>query len=145
MTLRFFVDYAGRQVMTSRFRIGVLNMKNIFISLLIMSLVACTSASGSAIVTGVKGTPLDPGQVKLYIEAPAKYEVIGIVNASSDAGRTDQESQDYAVQELKNQAAKLGANGVLLVSTGEKITGMMGRIPVMAKTVSGKAISVNNR
>jgi hypothetical protein len=53
-------------------------------------------------------------------------------------------SQDYAVQELKNQAAKLGAKGVLLESTGEKTTSVVSggtlAIPIKAKTVSGKAI-----
>jgi len=113
-----------------------------------MSLVAC--ASGSTIVTGTTRTPLDPSQVKLYLELPAKYEIIGIVNASSDAGWTEQGSQDYAVQELKTQAAKLGANGVLLETTGERTstavgghgTGYIYTFPVTAKTVSGKAIFV---
>ncbi|MEW8418832.1 MAG: hypothetical protein AB2669_00535 [Candidatus Thiodiazotropha endolucinida] len=124
-------------------------LKNMFIVLLVTFLVAC--ASGSAIVTGAKRTPLEPDQVKLYLELPAKYEVIGIVNASSDAGWTEQDSVDYAVQELKNQAAKLGANGVLLQATGENTstivggygTGYMYSIPVTAKTVTGKAIFVS--
>ena len=118
------------------------------ILLIALSLVAC--ASGSVIVTGTERTPLDPNQVKLYLEAPANYEIIGIVNASSDAGWTEQGSQDYAVQELKKQAAKLGANGVLLETTGEKTSTIVGgsgtgsfyAIPVTAKTVSGKAIFV---
>ncbi|WP_319587946.1 hypothetical protein [uncultured Desulfobulbus sp.] len=128
---------------------GISNIKTIFVSLLAISMVAC--ASGSAIVTGTKRTPLEPSQVKLYLESPAKFEVIGIVNASSDAGWTEQGSVDYAVQELKNQAAKLGANGVLLGATGESTstvvggygTGYMYAIPVTAKTVSGKAIYVS--
>ena len=107
-------------------------------------------ASGSVIVTGTERTPLDPNQVKLYLEAPANCEIIGIVNASSDAGWTEQGSQDYAVQELKKQAAKLGANGVILETTGEKTSTIVGgsgtgsfyAIPVTAKTVSGKAIFV---
>jgi hypothetical protein len=122
--------------------------KKSLILLFVLSLVAC--ASGSAIVTGTKRTPLDPSQVKLYVEAPANYEVIGIVNASSDAGWTEQDSQDYAVQELKNQAAKLGANGVLLETTGQEtsmfVSGSGGNvysIPVTTKTVSGKAIFVS--
>ena len=53
---------------------------------------------------------------------------------------------DYAVDELKKQASKLGANGVLLVSSGETTTGVVvGQgyaIPVAAKTVQGKAIFV---
>lgn len=123
--------------------------KKLIISLLALSLVAC--ASGSAIVTGTKRTPLEPSQVKLYLETPPNFEVIGIVNSSSDAGWTEQGSQDYAVQELKNQAAKLGANGVLLETTGDRTstvvggygTGYVYAIPVTAKTLSGKAIFVS--
>ncbi|WP_199458888.1 hypothetical protein ACPSL3_10060 [Vibrio owensii] len=107
-------------------------------------------ASGSAIVTGVKRPALDFNQVRLYLEAPAQYETIGIVKASSDAGITQQASQDYAVEELKKQAAKLGANGVILTTTGENTSsiistnadGSIYTIPVSAQTVSGKAVFV---
>lgn len=123
--------------------------KNIIIALLTLSLMAC--ASGSAIVTGAKRAPLEPSQVKLYLEPPEKYEVIALVNASSDAGWTEQDSVDYALRELKNQAAKLGANGVLLEATGESTTTVVGGygtgyiygIPVTSKTVTGKAIYVS--
>lgn len=70
------------------------------------------------------------------------FEVIGLVSASSDAGMTEQGSLDYAIEELKKQAAKLGANGVLLVSSGESTTGFVGNVAVIAKTVQGKAIFV---
>ena len=123
-------------------------LKNLVIYLLAILLVAC--ASGSSIVTGTKRTPLDPSQVKLYLEFPENFEVIGIVNASSDSGLTEQASQDYALQELKNQAAKLGANGILLTTTGEKTSTVVGgygtgtfyAVPVTAKTLSGKAVFV---
>lgn len=126
-----------------------LKNKTTALCLLVLLLTGC--ASGSAIVTGTKKPPIDPSGVKLYLQPPVNYEVIGIVNASSDAGWTEQGSQDYAVQELKNQAAKLGANGVLLTTTGEKTstavggygTGYFYAIPVTAKTVSGQAIYVN--
>ena len=107
-------------------------MRTIFVLLLALLLAAC--ASGSAIVTGAKRTPLDPSHVKLYAEAPAKYEVIGVVSAKSAAGLTAQGSEDYAVQELKNQAAILGANGVLVEATGEG--------PSVGQRVTGKAIFV---
>jgi hypothetical protein len=109
-------------------------MRTIFVSLLALLLAAC--ATGSTIVTGTKRTPLDPGQVKLYAEAPANYEVIGIVTAQSAAGLTAQGSEDYAVQELKSRAAQLDANGVLLQSMSQQTTGV-------ARAVSGKAIFVN--
>jgi len=106
-------------------------------------------ASGSAIVTGAVRAPIKPEQVIIYLEPPAEFETIGLVNASSDAGWTEQGSADYAIHELKEQAAKLGANGVLLVSAGDRTTTvyvMSGTvlIPVTgtAKTVQGRAIFV---
>lgn len=118
--------------------------KPLIVAPVVLMIAAC--ASGSAIVTGNKRTPVAPQQVKIYLEPPANFEVIGLVNASSDAGWTEQGSMDYAVEELKKQASKLGANGVLLVSSGETTTGVVvGQgyaIPVAAKTVQGKAIFV---
>jgi len=107
-------------------------------------------ASGSAIVTGTARAPIAAGQVKLYTDAPRRYDTIGIVRASSDAGWTAQGSQDYAIRELKEQAAKLGANGVLIVSTGERLSGLAGGsignlaliFPTTARTVEGRAIHV---
>jgi hypothetical protein len=116
---------------------GSLSKKSMLVSLLASSLAGCLS--GSAIVTGSTRTPLDPGQVKVYAEAPAKYEVIGLVTATCDGDWTVQGSQDWAVKELKNQAAKLGANGVVLEPMGgrDKNFGI-------GKTVSGKAVFVSD-
>lgn len=116
----------------------------------VLAIAAC--ATGSAIVTGSTKTPVAPEQVRIYLESPPTYEVIGLVNASSDAGWTEQGSVDYAIQELKIQAAKLGANGVLFVSSGDKTstivvgqgTSFVYIIPVTAKTVQGKAIFVKS-
>jgi hypothetical protein len=118
------------------------------LTLTVLALGAC--ASGSAIVTGNTRPPVALEQVKIYLEPPADFEVIGLVSASSDAGWTEQGSVDYAIEELKKQAAKLGANGVLLVSAGDKTTTVVGgygtgfvyAVPVTAKTVQGKAIFV---
>ena len=128
-------------------RTGKVNLYIIVV--LITFLNAC--ASGSSIVTGTVRAPIDFNQVKLYLDAPEKYETVGIVKASSDAGWTEQGSQDYAVQELKKQAAKLGANGVLLTTTGENTSAIIGTysnggtyvIPVSEQTVTGRAIYVS--
>ncbi len=124
------------------------SIKNVLVCSLLLILTGC--ASGSAVVVGQVRVPIDPNTVKLYLEAPENHEVIGIVKASSDAGWSEQESVDYAVEELKNQAAKLGANGVFIETTGEQTstiiggqgTGYLYAIPVSAQTVSGKAIFV---
>jgi hypothetical protein len=100
------------------------------------------AASGSAIVTGSKRPPLSLEQVVLYLEPPAKFEVIGLVSASSHSGWSDQDKVDHAIRELKHQAARLGANGLILSPTVETSTSVVGDIPVRQKTVQGKAIHI---
>jgi hypothetical protein len=107
--------------------------------LVAMFMVACVAvgcASGSVVLTGMKRPPVSSTEVKLYTKAPADYEVIGIVKASSDAGMTEQGSMDYAIEELKKQAASVGANGVLLKTVGK--TGG-------DESISGEAIYVGGK
>lgn len=118
-----------------------------------LALLLSACASGSAIVTGATRPATSPQAVQLYTTSPAKYEVIALVKASSDAGWTSQDSVDYAIQELKAQAAKLGANGVLIKATGQVnsgtvITGSPGflyGISATAESVSGEAIFVTEQ
>jgi hypothetical protein len=120
----------------------------LLLALAVLTIGAC--ASDSAIVTGNTRASVAPEQVKIYLEPPATFEVIGLVSASSDAGWTEQGSVDYGIEELKKQAGKLGANGVLLVSSGETTTTVVGgygtsyayAVPVTAKTVQGRAIFI---
>jgi len=107
-------------------------------------------ATGSVIITGTVRSVIDPQSVKLYLKEPKRYEVIGLVEASSDSGWTEQDSKDYAIAELKKQVAKIGANGVLLTVTGDQTSTMVGgygtgiiwAMPVTAKVVKGTAIFV---
>lgn len=124
-------------------------MKNICCVLIAVLLIS-SCASGSYILTGQKRDPIDATLVKLYTEPPQQYEVIAIVNASSDSGWTQQGDMDYAIAELKEQAAKLGANGIILIGTGETSSTAVGTyrsgavyaVSSTAQTVSGKAVYV---
>ncbi|MEE3877304.1 hypothetical protein [Vibrio sp. YYF0003] len=117
----------------------------------ILALTGC--ASGSSILVGEARDPIEPETVRLYVEPPESYEIIALVNASSDAGLTKQGSIDYAIEELKKQAAKLGANGVLLGVTGSNNSVMLGGqgtdyqylIPISEQTISGQAIYVKKQ
>jgi len=128
-------------------------MKMKIISLFLYSIFAViiiiSCASGSVIITGQIRPPIEVALVKLYLEKPEKYEIIGLVTASSDSGWTDQDSINIAVEELKKQAAKIGANGILLDKidkTTAVYTNIIGNsvysIPVTEQTISGKAIYV---
>lgn len=124
-------------------------MKKILL-LIITYIFLASCASGSYILTGEKRNPIKPELVKLYVKPPQKYDIIGIVNASSDSGWTTQGDMDYAVSELKSQAARLGANGIIITDKseissaviGSYSNGMMYSIPTSAQSISGQAVYV---
>ncbi len=83
---------------------------------------ACISGctTGSAIVTGQERSPIDPAAITLYFDPPADYEVVGIVEAASDVFPFYKKTAlERAFAELKEQAAKIGANGVIGWEVGE--------------------------
>jgi len=108
------------------------------------SLLGC-GPSGSAVRTGLMRPRTNPEAVTVYLERPAnKYEVVGLVTSRSVNGFTQQSDTQKAIDELKRQAAKLGANGVLLTSsntgsTEQVVAGVIGTVPVV--TVSGYSSS----
>jgi hypothetical protein len=88
-------------------------------ALLAASLALSACASGTAIATGTARPPTTADQVQIYLEPPANYEVIGLVTANSRTGFTPQQSLNYALAEIRDQAAALGGNGVLIDSAGQ--------------------------
>ena len=93
--------------------------KVITVIFLLTVLVGC-GASGSVITTDKQRPAIDPTKVKIYIEEPTLYETIGIVEASKDIYFSRQATQDAVIEKLKTLAAKVGANGVLLLNIGSQ-------------------------
>ncbi len=90
----------------------------------LLTMIGC--ATGSFIVTGNVRPATDPNEVKLYLEPPLEYETIGIVEASSEVGFSSQAATDRAIEELKKQAAKIGANGLLITNSGSESGDVVG-------------------
>lgn len=95
----------------------------IFISLGSLLIGGCSSSS--AVVVGETRPAITPEQVVLYLEPPEVYEEIAFIEASSKASMTfsEQAKMDVMIERLKKEAAKLGANGVLLQTTGDQQSG----------------------
>lgn len=120
-------------------------------------LILAACAEGTALRVGdQQHPPISPENVKVYLQPPAKpFEVVGIVHASSEMGWTTQQSQNYAITEMKKQAASLGANGVLLANIGSGPGSSYGSFTMINgigsfiggtstnMSVSGQAILVN--
>jgi len=94
--------------------------------LTLLALVALLNgcATGTHILTGTQRPQIKPQQVTLYQVPPAKFEVVGVVNAQSPG--KFQRNMDDAVNQLKEQAAEMGANGILLggVNPGSESVGV---------------------
>jgi len=95
-------------------------------SVLAMGLAAC--APSSHILVGTARPPISPSDVKIYLQPPPAFEQIAILNASANSmfGTGGQGTVDKVIQRLKEQAAKLGANGVILEGMSDRQTGSLG-------------------
>jgi hypothetical protein len=68
-------------------------------------------------LVGGARTPISPDLVQLYLEPPSRrYEQIAVLHSSSRRSWsfTSQSKADVVIRRLKEEAASLGANGVLL-------------------------------
>jgi hypothetical protein len=80
-------------------------------------LVSVAGCVTSQQLVGKARTPLRPDQVQLFLEPPAKkYQEIAIIDTSSkhSFSLTAEIKSEVVIRRLKEQAAKLGANGLVL-------------------------------
>lgn len=125
-------------------------MKKIIGLILVAALSGCATSS---VVVGTVRPAIAPAQVKLYAAAPAKYEQIALLETSSEYSWaiTEQGKMNHVIENLKEEAAKLGANGVLLAATGNRQqNGMMfvpsGNVaigvPIASSSKTGNAVAI---
>lgn len=86
---------------------------------LIVALLACLSVlscSSSHVLIGTVRPEIDPSQVKIYSHPPANFEEVAILTATSRSSWavTEQGRTNVVIEGLKEEAASLGANGVIL-------------------------------
>jgi hypothetical protein len=89
-------------------------------------LAACAS---SHVMIGKARPPISPDQVQIYTRPPTvPYEEIARLETSSQGSFsfTAQGKTDAVIKRLKEEAAKLGANGVLLEGIGDQASGSVG-------------------
>ena len=82
----------------------------------VLLLSAC--AGSSKVMVGQARPPIDPSQVRIYTSVPPGSVEIAQIESSSAIGFGTQGQTDSAVARLRNEAAALGANGVVLMGVG---------------------------
>jgi|TergutMp193P3_1026864.scaffolds.fasta_scaffold183263_2 hypothetical protein len=73
-----------------------------------------------AMPVGKARPAVDVSAVTIYIDPPSKYETVGVIEACCIYPRTKQNTQDIIINDVKSKAAKIGANGILLIKDTEK-------------------------
>lgn len=102
------------------------------VALLSTALVACATAP---LISGRVRPPIDPAQVRVYTVPPVGYEEVAQLSSASGAFTYGEQNKlNTAIAKLRREAAKLGANGVLLIGTedgygggGVSVGGSVGR------------------
>jgi hypothetical protein len=88
-----------------------------------------TACATSHVMIGTARPPISPDTVQIYTRPPnAQYEEIARLQTSSSGSFsfTAQRKTDAVLKRLKSEAAKLGANGVLLEGMGDRTSGSIG-------------------
>jgi hypothetical protein len=94
--------------------------------LLLAVLSGCATSYAMA---GEARPPISPDQVQIYLHPPAnKYSEIALLDTSSKGSfaMTAQAKTNMVMDRLKAEAAKLGANGILLEGVGDQAGGSVG-------------------
>lgn len=103
-------------------------MKIQFLSTVLAAALLAACAS-SHVMIGKARPPISPDQVQIYTRPPTvPYEEIARLETSSQGSFsfTAQGKTDAVIKRLKEEAAKLGANGVLLEGIGDEASGSVG-------------------
>jgi hypothetical protein len=104
-------------------------MRKIFRALVTCALPVIISACASShVIVGQTRTPIQPDQVKVYLQPPAKYETIALLEANDMGanGFSQQSRVNKVMKRLKKEAASLGANGIVLQGMGSEYAGSVG-------------------
>lgn len=114
--------------------------------LLFLSLLFPLCANGEVVMLGKPRPAISPEMVKIYAEPPATFEQIALIGATSKKSFrfSAQGKMDKVIERLKEQAARLGANGVILQSVGDRYAGSVNTATgtVSGSTAYGSGVSV---
>ena len=93
---------------------------------IVLTLAGCSTSSH--VLVGTPRPPIAPESVRIYLQLPEKYEEIATLSANSRGSLaiTGQQNMDKAIERLKREAARLGANGVVLQTMQDRQSASIG-------------------
>jgi len=122
-------DFAGIEVQVKGADMFTANWSKIMAPAIALAIVTLSGCASSYVLVGQARPPISPDQVHIYLHPPAvKYDEIALLDSSSKGSFsfTDQGKTNTVIERLKEEAAKLGANGILLNGVGDQAAGSVG-------------------
>jgi len=120
------------------------------LTILLVSGIALAACATSHVMMGQARPPISPDLVTVYFHPPqTKYDEIALIDTSSKGGFgfSAQGKTDVVIRRLKEEAAKLGANGVLLQGIGSESGGSIssgfGQASVSGNHAYGTGIGIS--
>jgi len=106
-------------------------------AVLAVMLLGCSTSSH--VMIGTARPPISPESVRVYVQPPEKYEEIATLDATSQGSFaiTSQQNMDKAIARMKEEAAKLGANGILLQGVQDQQSGSIERRGARCRALPG--------
>lgn len=104
------------------------------VAILLASLLTLAACASSAVIVGKVRPAIAPDQVKIYLHPPKRFEEVAVLESSSQSSWavSAQGKTNVVMRRLKEEAAKIGANGVLFQAAGNQAIGSI-------STASGSA------
>lgn len=104
----------------------VMNVRALAALMTAVFLAGCAGSSSRLLAPA--RPPINPAEVRIYQTPPPKFQEIARLDATSGPRffHGTQQTDDEALLRLKVEAAKVGANGVLLTFVGDEPTGSLG-------------------
>ena len=112
-------------------------LQKLFVLTLVVAMAACAS---SHVLVGKTRPAIDVDQVAVYLEPPAHYETVALLEASDLGanGFSAQSRMNKVMKRLKAEAADLGANGILLQGVDTEYRGSVNS-GYMNTAISGRS------
>ncbi|HIY70518.1 MAG TPA: hypothetical protein H9827_03530 [Candidatus Luteimonas excrementigallinarum] len=100
-------------------------MRTVRLLTLLLAALVLAGCASSHMITGTPRPPIDPAQVRIYHgPPPGAYEEIAVLQTRSGALTYGEQNKiDSVLRKLREEAASLGANGVLLEGTADGYSG----------------------
>jgi hypothetical protein len=103
-------------------------IKKLVVLFVASALAACAAfetSEATHILSGEAYPPVPEDSVVIYIEKPTfEYTVVGLVEARGMGFTNEARDQELAIKALKREAARIGANGVIIGGSSQDIVGI---------------------